>query len=275
MEFYFNYAVVDKQKDYDTIAYDSRTISFSLDLNKNGKIDVAILKDKYTLFLSNVISSMNNKYLLYSDLYVQDINYNEIIFGLYIPPMSMHINRNQIIKNISDVINVSPIDQSFWDCEVVPITTNYNTLSVINDFFEGADEVVRRLSKKDVYDCLFSNITTAVPYVELLKETTNRIHLKPTPLGVSVLFVGDQLKNDLVVPTIVNLQNRISLKVPIDVNPRAWRELCLGDHSHNKYPQQDWYMSIFAYQYAKLIDISNNNSYLAHFVEHNLEFPIN
>lgn len=34
-------------------------------------------------------------------------------------------------------------------------------------------------------------------------------------------------------------------------------------------------MSIFAYQYAKLIDISNNNSYLAHFVEHNLEFPIN
>ena len=272
MELYFNYAVVDKQINCDTLGYEAKIFTFSLERNRSGKIDVQSLKEKYTLFLNNVISSINNKYILYSDLYVHEINDNNIKFGLYIPPMKNYINRNQIIKNNTDPIY--QVNDYKWDVDVIPITYDINELAANYDFFRGADQTIRGLSRKYANRCLFSNINTCVPDVQNLR-LGYKVYTEPTGL-ITRIFSANQVENLLVRPLIVKLNSIIypePSRVAIDVNPIVWREFRPGTSGY-KYPLADWYLSIASYQSARKTDINIEANRDLRVVIDRLHFPL-
>jgi len=269
MEFYFNYAIVDKQKDYDTSSYSSKTFTFSIDLNSKGNINVDILKEKYTLFLNSIITSMNNKYLQYSDLYVYEKNDFQITFGLDLAPSYHNFPRQSIIKSNLDQVIPLPNDVSNWDAALTPLNTS--TTYTCDEAYVNTDETIRRLSKKEVVGYLFHNINTTFPLTYQLLRTYYKVHSEISNIATSFSFSGNNLRDLLVIPTIQNLNARYinSERKPIDVHPRVWREL----YPNAKIAQVIWYLSIFEYKSAKLMDVNNNHDF-DHFVDDRLIFPI-
>lgn len=257
MEFYYNYAVVDKQKDYDTASYDGQTFTFTLDLNSKGNIDVDVLREKYTTFLNYVITSMGDKYLQYSDLYVSEKTSNSIIIGLEVLPYSsIHRFRNSIIKENppTDIVVVGSAS-THW------IYSNSST--------GQTDQMVRSLCKKQVNNCFFYIINTHVPSASsLLPGGTFNIYSASASTS-NFYFNGNTLRDQLVYPTIAKAHTYSGvIRKPIDVMPTVYFEL---DPVTGKLGTG--YMSLKEWQTAQIIYFTLPNSF-HDFVTNNLIFPI-
>lgn len=258
MEFYYNYAVVDKQEKYDTTSYDGQTFTFSVDLNSNGNIDVDVLRENYNTFLNYVLTSMGDKYLQYSDLYVSNITNQTITFSLEMVPFHFndHLFRSQIIKSNSDIVTVT--------------TESSNWLSIPNP---PTDEIVRILCKKDVYNCLFSNINTSTMNTYFL-YTIFKIYEVFSNNSSDFVFTGNtRLRDLLVYPTIHMTNSCATYVIPnsniqrtaIDVWPNIYYDIpgATGKSA---------YMAVAQIKNAQLIYFTPGDN--LHAVTTHLVFPI-
>ena len=66
------------------INYEQKIFQFTVDLNEDNTINPIQLRTKYRDFLNNILSSMGNKYIQFSDFYVEEKTNSSIKFGLYI-----------------------------------------------------------------------------------------------------------------------------------------------------------------------------------------------
>ncbi len=252
MEFYYNYAIVDKQNEYDDSDYEERTFKFTIELNENGNIDLLSLKDKYTLFLNDILSYVNNSYLRYSDLYVLEKNDINITFALDVYP---HHNfpRNLIIKSNSDQVIVSSSDVSDW-------------IAVGNG---GIDEKVRALSKKEIYGYYFFNINTTFPWLSSYYTFMKIYGFVSNPYNYNdFIFNNNRLRDLLVYPTIqkVNYYGTFGNRQSIDVWPKVFIGNKVGDNG------LEAYMSLYKHQNAILMSF-NTYPPLHDFVTNHLSFP--
>jgi len=253
MEFYYNYAVVDKQIEFDTTNYEATTFTFSVGLNENGNIDGNELREQFTLFLNNVISSMGNKYLQYSDLYLYDKTNSQITFGLEMASYHSGFPRNSIVRSNSDPVIVYGSNISNWN----------------NIGFGNVDETVRALSKKVIYNYYFQGINTHVPHPWNIPVMFRICTVISDPFNSSdFIFQNDNLKNVLVYPTIerTNAWFTYLNRIAIDVWPRVYWEK-LGESGLTGY------MSISMAKNAVLMPFIMNDNF-NRFVNDKLIFPI-
>lgn len=145
METFFNAAIVDKQTEFETTSYNIQKFSCTIDLDENGKIDAEVLRNKYISFLNTVISSMGNKFLQFSDVYVDNITSNSVTIVLETPPFVDNGNfiprRDKIVRTINE-----------------QYTTPINDVDDWNNYYADVDEVVRSYSKKIIDNICFLNI---------------------------------------------------------------------------------------------------------------------
>ena len=119
METYFNYAIVDKQTEYDeNISYEKQSISFTAPLLNEDTINLLSLRDIYLDFISNVLTSMGDKYLQFSDIYVSEIDESYITFTLEMAPFNPNIGfthpRAKIVRPIEEDIHLPQGAFSEW-----------------------------------------------------------------------------------------------------------------------------------------------------------------
>lgn len=233
MEFYYNYAIVDKQNEYDDSDYEERTFKFTIELNENGNIDLLSLKDKYTLFLQEILSYVNGRYLRYSDLYVAEKNNTNITFALILLP---HHNfpRKLIVKSNSDQVNVSSSDISDWN--------------IVGH--GGIDETVRALCKKEIYGYYFFNINTTYPWPWTYTAFMRIAYVVSDPYNPNdFIFQNNRLRDVLVYPTIqkVNYYATNGNRTAIDVWPKVFMGEKIGSNGLSAY------MSLYMHQNATLM----------------------
>ncbi len=116
MEMYFNYAIVDKNKNYDiTASYKEKTFEFTVNVN-DSIISGGELKTKYRQFLIGIKNEMSNKYMKFSDIFVSSKTGSTITFKIIIPPylegMDTHnaamitIPSCPIVREVGDIPSV-------------------------------------------------------------------------------------------------------------------------------------------------------------------------
>ncbi|MDD2191360.1 MAG: hypothetical protein PHO12_02285 [Bacteroidales bacterium] len=150
METYFNYAIVDKQKQFDTISYEAQNFSFTVDLNSNGVINADELRKKYMLVVQNILSTMGEHFLQYSDLYVTNKTSSSVTFEFGMTSFAKvgaNFSRGMIVKQYGETLSIPNNTASDW---------NY-----INN--NETDEVFRFYSKKNVNDFYINYLTITSP----------------------------------------------------------------------------------------------------------------
>ncbi|MFA5541420.1 MAG: hypothetical protein WC984_07080 [Bacteroidales bacterium] len=153
MEMYFNYAIVDKNTEYDIQAsYPQQEFEFTLNI-----IDDVIsgdeLKTNYTDFLIGIKSVMANKFLRFSDLFVSSKTDSLLTFTLIIPPYLdgieninediMNLPSCPIVRNINEIPDVPEeveIDWNIYFEDFVPIPGS--GFSGFNYFFNNYQEIL-------------------------------------------------------------------------------------------------------------------------------------
>jgi hypothetical protein len=86
MEMYFNYAIVDKNKNYDiTASYQEQSFEFTVNVDDNT-ISGEELKTNFRQFLIGIKDAMSNKFMKFSDLFVSSKTGSIITFKIIIPP---------------------------------------------------------------------------------------------------------------------------------------------------------------------------------------------
>jgi hypothetical protein len=130
MEMYFNYAIVDKQVNYDKKEqYPKQEFEFTV--NFDGKISGNELQTKYREFLIRVKQAMSNKFLRFSDLFVSSKTESTITFKIIIPPYLLE----GINDAIFDMIHIPscPVVREVGDIPTVPndVEIDWST------YFEG------------------------------------------------------------------------------------------------------------------------------------------
>ncbi|MFA6200570.1 MAG: hypothetical protein WC679_09220 [Bacteroidales bacterium] len=143
MEMFFNYAIVDKQEVFDTTkSYEHKIFEFTIDLENENTINPIKLREKYHSFLNNVLSSMGNMYLQFSDIYVENITSSSITFRLYIPEFNpiLYVNRPHFtvrrVKPLNTVINNINVS-SIWGHRIPRHTTEFNVYFYTTEFVQG------------------------------------------------------------------------------------------------------------------------------------------
>ncbi|MDD4830482.1 MAG: hypothetical protein PHE13_08255 [Bacteroidales bacterium] len=146
METFFNVAIVENQVDFENEDYEAQKFTTSIELNSEGKIPAELLRDRYITFINNVMSIMGNKFLQYSNIYVDSITSTEITIALEIPKYTVILAqipwRYQVVRTLNDLYTGPINDTDDWN--------NYVTGSI--------DEVVRYYSKKTVNRFIAFNI---------------------------------------------------------------------------------------------------------------------
>ncbi len=199
METFFNIAIVDKQNDFEETSYNSQKFNCVIELNQNGEIESAVLRDKYISFLNTVMSSMGNKFLQYSNIYVEDLTSSSITFALEMPPLLdndyFFPRKNRVVRDTSELYTDPINDTDDWN--------NYYTGSV--------DEVVRLHSKKIIFSGCFLNIQ--------VYNTTGSFASTPwINHGTSMSPVTGQGLSDIVNDCIINANhhaNNINIYDPV------------------------------------------------------------
>ena len=106
LELYYNYAVVDKQTSYDaSIEYDPQIFEFTVPLYE-GEVNVTELSDAYREFLNDVLETMGSKYLMYSNIYVENKTSNSVTFGLLTTGLTEGLpgmTRLRLLRDYSEV----------------------------------------------------------------------------------------------------------------------------------------------------------------------------
>ncbi len=117
METYFNYAIVDKQVNYNKKEqYPEQEFEFTV--NFDGKISGSELKTKYREFLIRVKQAMSNKFLRFSDLFVSSKTESTITFKIIIPPYLLDIDDDLLFDMIH--FPSCPVVREIGDVPMVP-----------------------------------------------------------------------------------------------------------------------------------------------------------
>lgn len=153
METYLNYALINKQTSFDTSSYSGENFSFTIPLNTDKKINPNELRNAFIDFIGSVLENMGNKYLQYSDLYIENITSSQITFTLSIPPFAYVSVPYQLRGMIVRIPNDFPTIPS-------GVSSDWNLMN------EGdVDQILRYWSKKyvnDFYLCL-NTINSPLP----------------------------------------------------------------------------------------------------------------
>ncbi|MDD2488185.1 MAG: hypothetical protein PHE13_06585 [Bacteroidales bacterium] len=143
MEMFFNYAIVDKQENFDTsINYEQKIFQFTVDLNEDNTINPIQLRTKYRDFLNNILSSMGNKYIQFSDFYVEEKTNSSIKFGLYIPQYNrktyIHRHQNYVkkVKPLNSNISVGGTI-TYWGWRIHRHEQEFNVYYSTIEFVPG------------------------------------------------------------------------------------------------------------------------------------------
>lgn len=150
METYFNYAIVNKQTQFDTSSYGEQNFSFTVDLNSNGVINAYELRRKYMLVVQNILSTMGKHFLQYSDLYVTNKTSSSVTFEFGMTSFAKvgaNFSRGMIVKQYGETLSIPNNTASDWNY------INHNE----------TDEVFRFYSKKDVNDFYINYLTITSP----------------------------------------------------------------------------------------------------------------
>lgn len=150
METYFNYAIVDKQTQFDTSSYEAQNFSFNVDLNSNGVINADELRQKYMLVIQNILSTMGEHFLQYSDLYVTNKTSSSVTFEFGMASFAKvgaNFSRGMIVKQYGETLSIPNYTESDWN-------------SINNN---ETDEVFRFYSKKNVTDFYINYLTITSP----------------------------------------------------------------------------------------------------------------
>ncbi|MDD4068789.1 MAG: hypothetical protein PHG98_03530 [Bacteroidales bacterium] len=145
METYLNYALINKQTSFDTSSYSGANFSFTIPLNTDKKINPNELRNAFMDFIGSVLENMGNKYLQYSDLYIENITSSQITFNLSIPPFAYVSVPYQLRGMIVRIPNDFPAIPS-------GVSSDWNSMHEGN-----VDQILRFWSKKyvnDFYLCL-------------------------------------------------------------------------------------------------------------------------
>ncbi|MPL66609.1 hypothetical protein SDC9_12296 [bioreactor metagenome] len=117
MEMYFNYAIVDKNTDYDvTASYEEKSFEFTVNVD-DAEIYGDELKTKYRQFLIGIKNEMSNKFMKFSDLFVSSKTDNTITFKIIIPPhlpfapeadmLAIGMHSCSVVREVGDIPNVA------------------------------------------------------------------------------------------------------------------------------------------------------------------------
>lgn len=218
MEMYFNYAIVDKNTEYDIQAsYPQQEFEFTLNI-----IDDIIsgdkLKTNYTDFLIGIKSVMANKFLRFSDLIVSSKTDSLLTFTLIIPPYldgieninedKMNLPSCPIVRNINEIPDVPEeviIDWSIYFANYPPYTPMGNfpyfwnnpqdilesyCLKPLDGFVYGiTEENIVNYDKWNLFNYYFisntgytSRNTTFFSYKHIFNNTEIMEYLIPTTL---------------------------------------------------------------------------------------------
>jgi hypothetical protein len=140
MEMYFNYAIVDKNKDYDVkTSYQEQSFEFTVNVDDNT-ISGEELKTNYRQFLIGIKNEMSNKFLKFSNLFVSSKTDNTITFKIIIPPYldglyshdaaAISIPSCPVVREVGEIPNV-PVDEEIdWSIYFA----NYPPLAPMDNF---------------------------------------------------------------------------------------------------------------------------------------------
>lgn len=188
METYFNYAIVDKQDDYNLeLSYNKQTFSFTTPITEAGKINSDTLRQYYLRFVSFVLDSMNYKYLQFSDLYVSSSNDENITFSLDIGPY---------ISNYYDIRCTKIIRPSGQDFTLpIGVYTDWNLLN-----YGDYDYVISNYTRIRVegvqYDIVTKGISDLIsPTLGCAYEFHTSVFYNPNYTCNDIIYSGDELKS--------------------------------------------------------------------------------
>lgn len=116
MEMYFNYAIVDKNTDYDvTASYQEQSFEFTINVN-DSIISGEELKTNFRQFLIGIKDAMSNKFMKFSDLFVSSKTGTTITFKIIIPPylpfapeidmLAIGMHSCPVVREVGDIPNV-------------------------------------------------------------------------------------------------------------------------------------------------------------------------
>lgn len=140
MEMYFNYAIVDKQVDYNkNEPYEGQEFEFTVNLD--GKIVGTTLKTQYRDFLIEIKDAMANKFLRFSDMFVSAKTSSSITFKIIIPPYldGMHDLNMAMVEMPS-----CPVVREVGDMPIIPEDVHID----IADYISGGQFI-----SPNIYNC--------------------------------------------------------------------------------------------------------------------------
>ncbi|MFA5541537.1 MAG: hypothetical protein WC984_07680 [Bacteroidales bacterium] len=220
METYFNYAIVDKQTEFDaSISYEKQFFSFTVSVDQEIRVDLLELREAYIEFIENILSDMEDRYLQFSDLYVLEIDELSVTFALEMAPYSSDaVDYNELYFREKVVKTVNDIDQILGYTEY-PFSTDW--VNVSNPY---VDKVIRSACKKTIYNTVlydYRNITVDIN--EYIIYQTDDILIYDPSYFIYLRFAEEDLK-PLVVNTILKSQEAASnlsqsQEILIDIEP--------------------------------------------------------